>query len=180
MRATVEWLVKILDRLFVVAGALIFSQFPLFIQQYLGRLSGHIEELSYQLQLRKDVAKKFGITLDGYTQKLLAAAEPVIHQEGLFLQAMKSRMESLQNGFNSITEANLFTKPFLFFYHADGAIFTRAAKAYSWGIPLSIEGFVYAVMGVVVAYATYTLLARFLTKVKIGLQRAKKKEMQTK
>jgi len=54
----------LLDRLLCVVGAVLFSQLPEFIQQYLQRLGGHLDEARRQLEQFRAVAAQSDLTLD--------------------------------------------------------------------------------------------------------------------
>ena len=55
---------RILDRILCAVGAVAFTQFPEFIQQYLPRLEGHLDEARLALDRFRDAAAQSGMTLD--------------------------------------------------------------------------------------------------------------------
>ena len=59
----------LIDRLLCVVGAVLCSQLPEFIQQYLQRLGGHLDEARRQLDQFREVAAKSGLTLDQLAAK---------------------------------------------------------------------------------------------------------------
>src|SRR6185436_1727460 len=56
----------LIDRVLCVLGAVLFSQGPEFMQQYLQRLGGHLQEAQRQLDLFREAATRSGRTLEQF------------------------------------------------------------------------------------------------------------------
>lgn len=171
-----NWLSRMLDRICAVLGALLFMQFPLFLQQYTMRLSGHVEELHYQVQRMHEIAKEVGKTLPQYIEKFTLNKDIDIAKQGDLMEAMIRRMNELSDAVNSLADANVFTRPFLFLYHSNWDIVKSTLSSYRIGVTLTIESIIYGIVGVIVGYYTYQFVAGFCRRVYNGLMRAKKKE----
>ena len=64
------------DRLLCVAGAVLFSQVPEFMEQYLQRLGGHLDEARRQLEQLRDVAAQIRVTLEALIANTSANPDP--------------------------------------------------------------------------------------------------------
>src|SRR5690606_35559404 len=83
------------------------SQGQTFIVQYIQRLGGHLDEATSQL-----VSVQTGLRY-----KLMSGA---VRAE---LEAdAQARVDQLQSAYDAITGANIFTRPFAFFGHAEPSI----------------------------------------------------------
>jgi len=155
----------LLDRIFAVIGAVIFSQGPAFIQQYTQRLAGIVEELSRHVGKMKKIAEGSGKTLSQYVEKFLQSSDPDFQAQGELIQSMISRLDILQGNLVAIKEASVFTRPFTFLYRLNRELFASTLEDYQLGISITIEGIVYALIGLVVGYGTYTGIRRIVMMV---------------
>ena len=76
----------ILDRVFSIIGAVAFSQVPEFIQQYIQRLGGHVDEAQHQVELIREAAQSSGHTLRTYIEIFITQADPGIAHQGQLIQ----------------------------------------------------------------------------------------------
>lgn len=136
------------DRICAVCGALVFSQLPLFMQDYQQQLVGRISELRIQIQAMQQIAGDR--TLDTYIQKFVSHNDSDIAQHGELLMGVMKRYESLQHAYTSLMQNGPLTKPIAFVsnLHQDVALSTWSH--FEFGIPLSVEGGIYALIGIVV------------------------------
>lgn len=163
-----EWFPKLIDRIFALITALIFLQIPLFIQQYTQRLAGHLDELRYQVSLISEVSTQSGKTLQEFISKFVHSADFDFARQGDLMQAMVERLDKLNNSYLGLHHATLLKKPFIFLYYSDWEIVKSTFRSFKVGIPLSIEGIIYGVVGLVVGYFAFTLITRAF----YGLKRA--------
>ena len=70
------------DRLLCVLGAVTFSQVPEFMQQYLQRLGGHLDEARRQLDRLQDAAARSGLTLEQLTAHMSPPDDPAVARLG--------------------------------------------------------------------------------------------------
>src|SRR5437868_3357216 len=89
---------KIMDRLFVVAGALIFVQAPLLMHQYRTQLRGHVAELQIQVSMMRHHAQETGKTLEQYIHKFVSSSDTDFSYQGQLMKGMVARLESLSGG----------------------------------------------------------------------------------
>jgi hypothetical protein len=103
----------LLDRALCVIGAVIFSQVPEFMQQYLQRLGGHLDEARRQLQQFQQAAAQSGLTLDRLIGQTSANADPAVARLGGVMTAAVARVDALQTAQSAIQHASLWNRPFV-------------------------------------------------------------------
>jgi hypothetical protein len=126
----------LLDRLLCVVGAVLFSQLPEFIQQYLQRLGGHLDEARRQLEQFRAVASQSDLTLDQ-------------------IQATTERVDALAAADAAIRQASMLSRPFVFLRHLDFSIVHATWTIFKPAVPTTVEGLFYAVCGMLLALAFY-------------------------
>ncbi|QYM80827.1 DUF2937 family protein [Horticoccus luteus] len=142
---------KFLDRAACVAGALVFSQAPEFMQQYLQRLGGHLDEARRQLQQFQAVATQSGLTLDELIAKTSGNADAAVARLGGVMHAAAERADSLYSAETALRTASLWERPFVFLRHLDPGIARATWSVFKPAVPTTMEGLVYAAIGVAVA-----------------------------
>lgn len=162
------------DRIFAVIGALLFIQIPLFIQQYSQSLAGHIDELKYQINIMQAAASETGKTLPQYVDKFVQSGDVDFSNQGYIIQAMIERWQSLSNGLSALQQANVFTKPYVFFSNLNFDIARSTLHSYNFGISLSFEGLMYGIIGIFFGYIFFVVTAFFSGKC---IRRFRKKPM---
>ena len=144
-----------LDRLLCVVGAILFSQLPEFIQQYLQRLGGHLDEARHQLEQFRAAAAKSNLSLDEFITRTLGSAEPAVARLGGVMRETVARVDELAAAEAAIRQASLFTRPFVFLRHLDFSITRATWSVFRPAVPTTLEGLVYAALGVLLALAFY-------------------------
>jgi|EndMetStandDraft_5_1072996.scaffolds.fasta_scaffold65284_2 hypothetical protein len=156
-----SWIGKIIDRTFVVLGALIFSQAPLYMQQYTQQLSGHVAELNIQVEAMKKTALQADKTLDQFIQKFLTNGDTDFRMQGELMQGMVERWNHLTEGLQAMQGAGLWQRPYVFAKYFNWDIASSTFQNYKIGIPLTIEGLIYALAGMLLGYALFLLIRQF-------------------
>lgn len=151
---------RFIDRVLCVLGAILFSQGPEFMQQYLQRLGGHLGEARRQLGLFHDTARQSGVTLDQLVQQTAANPDPGIARLGGVMADAVARVDSLQSAHEALAQAALWQRPFVFLRHLDLEIARATCAIYKPAVPTTLEGLVYAVAGMLVFLALYHLVLR--------------------
>ena len=160
-----RWLIGLIDRLFVVAGALIFLQAPLFMQQYTQQLAGHTAELQYQVQILDAAAGESGKTVPAYILKFTASADLDFARQGRMMQDLVDRWHTFNKSYEALTKASITSKPFVFVAYFNKEVAAATWSSFEYGIPFSLEGLVYAVAGILLGYLTFALLAFLLRSI---------------
>lgn len=143
------------DRIFAVIGALVFSQAPLFFQHYMQRLSGHVDELTFQMNAIQQIAERGGKSLSEYIHKFVAHADSDIAAQGQLLQQMIKRHSELNYALVTMQEASLLSRPFYFIKQMDVEIVQATFKDFSFGLTWSLEGLAYACLGILFGIGVY-------------------------
>ena len=147
----------LLDRALCVLGAVAFSQIPEFMQQYLQRLGGRLDEARRQLEQFRAAAEQSGLTLDQLVARATADSDPTIGRLGGLAAGAADRMNALAAADASIRHASLFARPFVFIRHLDPSIARATASIFRPAVPTTAEGAAYAVAGVALALGAYHL-----------------------
>ena len=145
----------LIDRLLCVVGAVVCSQLPEFIQQYLQRLGGHLDEARRQLEQFQAVAAKTGITFPQLVANSLASSEPTVTRLGGVMRDTADRVDALASADAAIRHASMFTRPLVFLQHLDLSVAHATWTIFKPAVPTTIEGLAYAAGGVVLALACY-------------------------
>ncbi len=145
----------LIDRLLCVLGAVLFSQLPEFMQQYLQRLGGHLDEARRQLDQFREVAAKSGLTLDQLVARSQANPEEAVARLGRLMQDTVARVDALAGAEAAIRHASILTRPFVFLRHVDLAIARGTWSIFKPAVPTTLEGLLYAGLGVLVVLAIY-------------------------
>lgn len=153
-----------IDRVLCVCGAVLFSQGPEFMQQYLQRLGGHLAEAQRQLGLFRDAAAQSGATLEQFITQTRGNPNAGLSRLGTVMNETAERTASLQAAHDALLHSSLWARPFVFFRHLDLGLAQGTWTVYQPAVPTTLEGLVYALAGMLVFLALYhgglkTLLA---------------------
>ena len=147
----------LLDRALCVIGAVVFSQIPEFMQQYLQRLGGHLDEARRQLLRFQQAAAQSGLSLDGLIGHTTANADPAVAKLSEVMTEAVTRVDTLATAQAAMQGASLWSRPFVFLRHADPAIARGTWAIFKPAVPTTLEGLVYALFGMLVLIAIYHL-----------------------
>jgi hypothetical protein len=146
---------SLLDRILCVVGAVLFSQIPEFMQQYLQRLGGHLDEARRQLQIFQETAAQSGLTLDRLINQTTANADPAVAKLGGVMTDAVARVDVLASAQTAMENASLWTRPFVFLRHLDFGIARGTWTIFKPAVPTTIEGLLYAALGMIILMAAY-------------------------
>lgn len=156
-------IIALCDRLFAVIGAIIFAQAPLFMQQYMQQVTGRGEELYQQVKAMKEAARFSGKSLDQLISKFLSSSDIDFVHQGELMQALVQRWQTLESALQSWQSSNFLEKPFVFLRHLDREVFSSTFKSFTMGLPLNLEGAVYAMIGTVAGFLLFFCLRKTLS-----------------
>ena len=157
-----KWLFGFIDRICVVASALIFMQLPVFMQQYQLRLSGHIEELQLQVENMRKLASSSGNTIQQFIQKFISSQDVDFSRQGELMSNMVSRLNDLNLSYSSLENSSLLMRPFQFVLHLNYSIAIETFHSFEAGLLFSYETICYAVLGMGVGYLICFSISRLL------------------
>lgn len=149
------------DRLLCVVGAVAFSQVPEFIQQYVQRLGGHLDEARRQLERFQATAAQSGLSLDQLIHATAATADPAVARLGAVIRDSQARVAVLSADEQAIRAAQLFSRPFVFLHHAEPEIVRATWSIFRPAVPTTFEGLIYALAGVVIILCFYHGAVRY-------------------
>ena len=140
---------RILDGLVAIVGATGFAQFPAFYQQYLQRLGGRLD------QARQDVARTLadataeGKTLEAYIRDLGESGSAAAAQAAQRELERVDNLNALQSAYAALSDAEVWQRPLVFTQHFRPGVAEDAMEAFQPAFPVSLEGLVYAAVGMI-------------------------------
>lgn len=144
-----------LDRVLCLLGAIAFCQLPEFIQQYLQRLGGHLDEARRQLAIFENTAAQAQLTLPRFIERTSVNADTAVARLGPVMQDSLDRVAYLANAESALRNASVWEKPFVFFAHLDRSIASATLDVYRPAVPTTLEGLLYAAAGMIVILCVY-------------------------
>lgn len=142
-----EWLARKLDMLggavcAGIAGATT-SQLDAFVQQYLQRLGGHLDELK---RLHDSI-----LSQDRYRQLDQPARD-------LLIGDTQGRLDQIAEAFRALSAADPLARPFVFLANLDLEIAARTLEQFRPAVPADLAGLIYAGAGLVLGLIAYELV----------------------
>jgi hypothetical protein len=138
---------RIADGVFAIVGAAGLSQFPEFFRQYVQRLGGRFDQAAVQEERIVAAAREHGLATQDYVQRLLANADTVAQSEGRNVLAALTDAERLRTAYQALVGANPLERPVVWVRHLDDSVARATLDQFVPAIPLSVEAFVYAGIG---------------------------------
>ncbi|MFT3782906.1 MAG: DUF2937 family protein [Nibricoccus sp.] len=143
------------DRVLCVIGAVLFSQAPEFMQQYLQRLGGHLAEARRQLEQFETVAKSVGKNLQELAAQYSANSDAAVASMGKVIVENETRVGTLASAEAALRDASVWTRPFVFLRDLDWEITRGTSSVFKPAVPTTIEGALYAAVGLVAILLVY-------------------------
>lgn len=153
---------SVMDRLFVITGAIVGGQIPLFISQYVQRLGGHVDELNRLINNIKILADQSNKTLEQYIDKFRASSDPDFSGQGEFMLKLVKRWESLNQALQDLIQSDSWNRLFMFLKGLQGDIASSTWHSFQFGIQLTPEGFVYMAIGAIFGFLLYQLIFKLV------------------
>jgi Protein of unknown function (DUF2937) len=150
-----------LDRVLCLFGAVAFCQLPEFIQQYLQRLGGHLDEARRQLAIFAHTASQSQLTLPQFIERTTANPDTAVSRLGGVMQGALDRVTELSAAETALRNASIWEKPFVFFANLDRSIASATHAVYQPAVPTTIEGLLYAVAGMITILCVYHGVIRY-------------------
>jgi hypothetical protein len=160
LRSASEGAERLFDRILCVVGAVLFSQAPEFMQQYLQRLEGHLDEARLAVDRFKDAAAQSGMSLDQLVAGASQNPDPSMGKLGGVIRAAVARVGELDAADTALRHASVWARPFVFVAHLDRGVARATLAIYRPAVPTTAEGFLYAGCGIIVVLTLYHLAIR--------------------
>lgn len=155
-----QWLSKIIDRIFVVAGALLLLQAPLFMQEYHQQLAGRVAELHLQIEAMQKAATDSGKTLGQFVQKFVQSSDSDFSRQGQIMEKMVLRYQNLSGNLTALDLATVWARPFVFVQYLNYDVALSTLHGFSVGIPLTFEGIIFAFAGMLLGYGVFVFIRK--------------------
>lgn len=155
-----KWFDNFFERIFSLAGALVFAQAPEYFQQYTQRLGGHADELRHYINAMEKVAGLSGKSLEEYIKKFVNYQDFDIASQGQLMGEILQRWISIHQSLIAMYDASLFSRPYAFLKYFQNDIAWATVRNFSPALPITLESAVYAVFGLILGYALYWSLKR--------------------
>ncbi|MCL6590722.1 MAG: DUF2937 family protein [Firmicutes bacterium] len=157
-----RFLEGLLERCLIVAGAVIFAQFPQYFAQYMQRLGGHLEEARRAVDQYAQAAAGNQVSLQEYINIHLISGNKIFVSTGKLIQGFVDRLNYLENAFNSLQAATPWNRLWVFVRRMDPQIARQTWENFTPGIPATLEALGYALAGILLAWGIYQGLKSFI------------------
>jgi hypothetical protein len=147
----------LLDRALCVLGTVIFSQIPEFMQQYLQRLGGHLDEARRQVEQFHRTATQSGLTLAKLIEQTTTNTDPAVAKLGGVMTEAMTRVDTLEAAQAALQHSSLWSRPFVFLQQLDPTIAHATWTIFKPAVPTTVEGLVYSLCGMLVLLTAYHL-----------------------
>jgi len=151
---------RLLNGLVAILGAVGFTQFPAFYQQYLQRLGGRLDQTRLDMDRLLADARAAGQSLEQHIQALRTSDLSEARQAGERELDRIDSAEALRNAYEALSLARPFERPTLFAQHFDPEVARNTLNAFEPAVPATPEALVYAATGMLIALLIWTGLAR--------------------
>jgi hypothetical protein len=135
------------------------AQGPAFVQAYLQRLGGHIDEA------RRTVA-----TLQNAA---VAKAVPDVGSRDQLIESFATRLADLEASRVAILDASALARPVVMAFDADREIAAATAQAFTPTMPLDATGLIYALAGLALGWGLWEL-AQWPVRAKLRRRKARR------
>jgi len=109
----------------------------------------------------EDAAAQSGLTLDRLIAQTGSNADAAVAKLGGVMTDSVDRVEELQAAQTAIMNASLWERPFVFFKNMDADIARATWQIFKPAIPTTVEGLVYAAIGMLVLLMFYHVAVRY-------------------
>ncbi|MGH1414322.1 MAG: DUF2937 family protein [Pelagimonas sp.] len=145
-----------------LAGAVGFSQFPEFSQQYAQRLGGAVDEMSAIVQKYETDAAQAGLSLDAYIQSL-SQEGPLSQTQATNMSTHVQRHSYLVSAQEALNGAGPFMRARLAGYMGDQDVAKQAFDDFKPALPATFEGAVFAGTGFLGGWLSLSAVFALLT-----------------
>ena len=137
------------DRIFCLGLAVLLAQFPVYLNQYIDVLSGAQQEAETTFRDLEQAAASFQLRVDEYLQRLQENADPMVQANAEVSMRVVERYRRYTEALGDLTTTSVWGRPFALAKHYDPAI--HSAMHFEPNIPLTWEGAIYALLGLLLA-----------------------------
>jgi len=168
----IKWFGALFDRVCAAAGALVFAQAPLFMLQYEQQLTGRAAELLLQVDAMRNAASLSGKSLEQFISKFAQSNDVDFLRQGELMQSVVYRWQHLTETLNAMQSSSVIERPFIFLSNFNTDIAKSTLQHFKLGLPFTIEGGVYAFIGILAGYLLFAIIRKSLQVIGRGIIRA--------
>ena len=143
--------------------AVAFSQFPEYAQQYEQRLGGAVDELKILVDDFDADAGKFGLNRHDALQRYNSSHDQFLVARGNSMNRTLSRYTQLSADLTNLQGAGPLQRVMHLSDYFDSDISARALAAYKPAVPVTPEGFMWAIAGFLGGYFLVSAFIGFIT-----------------
>lgn len=147
-----------------LAGALSFSQFPEFSQQYVQRLSGAVDELRAVTFMFDAAASAAGRTREEALAELQSGRSELISGLGEGLAEKIHRYERLSADYQALAPATPVARLAHFWRLRDSELVQRTYEHYQPAVPVTVDGAITSGVGFVLGWGIIAALIGAITR----------------
>ncbi len=155
----------LLDRLISALFAVLFAQIPQFMLLYITRLDARVNELALIVEQYGNIARETGRTLELYIRHLQNSSDQAVSKTGDLMYKNMDRLDDLRSALFELQSASPASKFFVFLANIDLGIVRNTWKNFSAGLPFTMAGAVYAVIGLFSGMAVFFLVRQLFRAV---------------
>jgi hypothetical protein len=148
---------RMLTMAMALLGGILFSQAPEFAQQYRQRIGGALDELRAVITQFDTEANRNGLDRERALGVYSASPERFLHSQGDAMRHTFNRYENLEQQSRDLQEAQPLAKPFVILRNPDPDLIINAWHDFSPGVPITIAGIIWAVVGLIIGWLVAAL-----------------------
>ena len=161
-KTTLKVIEQTIDRITIVAFAILFIQIPHFVVQYKQRLGGHVDELASIIQQYKEAATLSGKTIKEYINLFLDSGIPEFINAGKIMNLNLERLDYLNKALNDLMSSSSFTQFFIFLKTMDHKICKATLANFTPGIAFNFEALIYAFVGSIIGFIIFSTIKKII------------------
>lgn len=143
--------------------AVAFSQFPEYAQQYEQRLGGAVNELRIIVADFDNDAQKFGLSREEALRHYGGSGDNFLVARGMSMSRTLARYSELSADLSDLQNAGPLPRLMHLDDYFDNEIGAQALAAYKPAVPVTAEGFMWAIGGFLLGYLLMSALLGFIT-----------------
>ncbi len=160
---------RILDRIIFTISFIIGVQAPEFIQQYVQRLSGHLNEAKHQLQQFQHIADlQFNGDLEQLITRYQQNTDISIVQTGDIVLATQERINHFEGHLSQLQQNDYLSRVYHFLFNSNLQMAKETLSAFNLAIPLEVSALV---TGIVFAFSILLMQTLLITGCKSGYKK---------
>lgn len=163
MDAILDFLGGLAGRVLALALAITAAQFPLFYDAYSHTLAGAQHEAQQRYEELEREAGKLHISVESFIVRHEVNPDTVFQASGRMHRTTLQHHARYSAMLNAVLRASAWEKPVVLKQNFDKGLFS--ATRFTPGLPLTVEGGVYALIGLLLGWAIATLIGAVLRPV---------------